>query len=261
MNEGVLQKVKSFLNILQDGSITAKLSSGIGLELALVFVGASDPAAIEKLSIVGEIKRSDLKYIRKKMANTLKVLDLSKTIFENDRLPNKAFDKCYALTSIILPNTLIEIRQKTFSFCTALTSVKFPDSVVMIGDLAFYRCTSLTSITIPDSVVEICFRAFAECSGLSSITIPDSVAKIESGAFGNCTGLTTVNFPETEVEIGNYAFFNCSGLTSVNIPKEVIKIGEAAFGDCPPVITVHPDNPVYYSEEGKLKLKINNQDV
>ena len=44
----------------------------------------------------------------------------------------------------------------------------------------------------------------------------------------------------------------CTSLKSVYIPASVVNIFNNAFRDCPAFFTVHPDNPVYASENGKL---------
>ena len=41
------------------------------------------------------------------------------------------------------------IRNKAFSYCTNLTSVEIPETVINIGECAFGFCTSLKSVKIP----------------------------------------------------------------------------------------------------------------
>ena len=89
---------------------------------------------------------------------------------------------------------------------------------------------------IPDTVVEIDDYAFAGCSGLTSITIPASVKKIGICAFADCTGLTYISIPCSTTWIAAHN----------------------AFHKCPAYIEVHPENPVYISENGKL-IKINKK--
>lgn len=67
-------------------------------------------------------------------------------------------------------------------FCTPITSVFIPDSILNIGSTAFAQCFSLTSVNIPDSVTEIGEAAFF-ASGLTRITIPEGVVSIADNAF------------------------------------------------------------------------------
>ena len=89
---------------------------------------------------------------------------------------------------------------------------------------------------IPDSVIEIRDNAFECCSGLTAVTIPSLVTRIDNNAFLNCTGLKTITIPASVIEIGHFAFAHFF---------EELRIS----------ITVHPDNPVYESVNGKLKRK------
>jgi hypothetical protein len=110
---------------------------------------------------------------------------------------------------------------------------------------------------IPNSVVEIGIQAFNACSGLSSVTFPDSIKAIGYWAFAGCSGFTSVVIPDSVTVIKKFTFENCSGLTSVFIPDSVTSIEKCTFSGCTALtdITVHPDNPVYRSENGKLLLK------
>ena len=119
-----------------------------------------------------------------------------------------------------------------FSDCTALTSILIPDSVISIGPYAFHDCTSLTSVSIPDSVTKIGYGAFSGCSSLTSVSIPDSVTEIGYYAFSNCTALTYVSIPDSVTSIGGAAFSYCSALASVSIPDSVIEISYFAFSEC-----------------------------
>jgi len=135
---------------------------------------------------------------------------------------------------------------------------KIPDTVVKIGEYAFYF-SQLTSITIPDSVVVIGRHAFRG-SKLQFIDIPCSVIEIGYAAFRGCFYLSSVYIPDSVKIIEDWAFSE-SILTSVTIPKSVIKIGENAFqydfiwDYAYPHFNVHPDNPVYASENGELIIK------
>ena len=145
-----------------------------------------------------------------------------------------------------------------------------PDSVKKIGEYAFLGCVGLTSIILPDSIEEIDNSAFGKCINLTSINLPDSVKKIGSSVFSYCESLTCITVPNSVKEIGVWAFDSCINLTAISIPASVTDIGYSsclnhAFTRCGAYITVHPDNPVYESENGKIKHKRKtkkyNQDI
>ncbi|MDE6473709.1 MAG: leucine-rich repeat domain-containing protein, partial [Clostridia bacterium] len=63
-----------------------------------------------------------------------------------------AFNRCENLTTIELPDTIINIDDYAFSGCVNLTSVNIPDNVIRLGDGAFSYCKNLTELTVPSSV-------------------------------------------------------------------------------------------------------------
>ena len=75
------------------------------------------------------------------------------------------------------------IGANAFKNCREMTSVTLPDSIVNIGEQAFFCCYGLTSIEIPNTVVVIQELAFAGCVRIPSINIPSSVKTIGSWAF------------------------------------------------------------------------------
>ena len=155
-----------------------------------------------------------------------------------------AFEMCFDLTSVTIPNSVEIVGTGAFYGCSGLTSVTIPNSVKSIGDEAFYECYVLTSVTIPNSVTSIGDYAFKDCSGLTSVTIPNSVTSIGDEVFGGCSGLASVTIPNSVVSIGDGAFSGCSGLTSVAIPNSVTSIGEWAFSYCSGLTSVAIPNSV-----------------
>ena len=141
----------------------------------------------------------------------------------------EAFDYCYELTSITIPNSVTSIGEEAFSGCDKLTSITIPNSVTSIGSNAFEDCKNLTSITIPNSVTSIGNNVFESCFNLTSITIPNSVTSIGDYAFSQCYNLTSITIPNSVTSIGDYAFSQCYNLTSIIIPNSVTTIGNEAF--------------------------------
>jgi hypothetical protein len=100
------------------------------------------------------------------------------------------------------------IGREAFSDNTSLTSVTIPDSVINIGERTFWSCTSLTNITIGNRVTGIWRKAFQNCASLTSVIIPSSVTEIGTEAFFGCTGLISVTFQGRITAFG----FNYNGI-------------------------------------------------
>ncbi|MCQ2129728.1 MAG: leucine-rich repeat domain-containing protein [Bacteroidaceae bacterium] len=124
------------------------------------------------------------------------------------------------------------IGESAFEDCYGLNSVTIPNSVTGIGKYAFYQCSNLTSITIPNSVTYIGKAAFEDCNGLNSVTIPNSVTSIGEYAFEYCSNLSSVTIPNSVTSIGWEAFRECTSLTQVAIPNSVSRIESSAFDGC-----------------------------
>lgn len=56
---------------------------------------------------------------------------------------NSAFEKCYSLTSINIPDSVTNIGESAFAFCSSLTNIDIPNSVTNIGDSAFRGCKNI----------------------------------------------------------------------------------------------------------------------
>ncbi len=133
------------------------------------------------------------------------------------------FDRASALTSVIFPSNLTEIRERSFESAGAASglSVSFGENsrLTTIGDYCFYNST-LTSITIPKSVCNLepvvdgeldlsydrpgvgkyafaCDRSHT--SRLSSVSFEmggDAPLTIGAGAFSGADGLTDITLPK-----------------------------------------------------------------
>lgn len=71
-----------------------------------------------------------------------------------------AFSGFFALSNVVIPDTITNVGAGTFSECSSLLSVEIPDSTLSIGDRAFYKCASLQTIVVGSGVSAIHNHAF-----------------------------------------------------------------------------------------------------
>ena len=115
------------------------------------------------------------------------------------------------------------------NFPCCYDEIVIPDSVVVIKEEAFYYCTTLRSVTIPEGVTKIGYSAFYSCKGLTEIDLPSTLTKIGNGAFSYCMGLTSLVIPEGVTELGEYAFSSCEGVTEITFPRSLATVAYGAF--------------------------------
>lgn len=125
---------------------------------------------------------------------------------------NFSFNGCTTLTSMIMPNNILQIGHTYFcNECTSLTSVKLSDNLNYINDASFYGCSSLTDITIPSGVTYI-------------------GGGYNKGTFQNCISLTSVTVKATTPPgLLSYSFNNTNNCP-IYVPAESVNAYKAASG-------------------------------
>ena len=204
-------------------------------------------------------------------------------------------------SDIIIPSTyrnlpVVAIANGAFQN-TSITSVSIPDTIIDIEDNAFRNCSLLKKVIMSESIIRISNNAFDNCpliqynisngleylgnddnkfiylSGIininvSTIQIENSCQLIKSDIFFNCInlqyncsnglqylgndnnkfiflkGTINNNIKTAEIEntckiINENAFNNCIALTSTIIPKSVINIGSGAFNGCCSLLDIY----------------------
>ena len=182
-----------------------------------------------------------------------------------------AFEGCYQLESVILPDSVTRIDADAFYTC-GLKSVEISKYITDIGENAFSQCDNLAELvvdtenhnycaqdsvlfnkdctvlicypngktpwgtenaaySVPNTVTRIGKDAFS-LSRLSKITIPESVIAINERAFWSCSNLSEITLPDGLSSIGAQAFYFCAKLKSVVIPESVQIIDRYAFWQC-----------------------------
>ena len=175
-----------------------------------------------------------------------------------------AFENCFFLTGIVIPDGVTFIGEFAFNACFFLRSVVIPDGVTFIGDYAFMSC-SLEEVAIPDCVTRIGDHAFEDCSSLTGIVIPDGVTFIGDCAFSSCSSflIKYISIPKSVICLNGNPFVKWDGkleclspnfiyeddvlfnkdkskiisfrnqsIRSYIIPSSVTSIGDSAFMGC-----------------------------
>lgn len=154
--------------------------------------------------------------------------------FDKDltQLGNQAFQNCWYITSMTLPESLVSIGAQAFTSCYDMTYIHIPDNVTSIGNDAFYGCLKLNDLTLPKGLTSLGERALGQCEGLTEICVPSGISTLSNSTFQYCKNLSSVSLPENLTSIGEFAFNGCSSLISITIPDSVTSIGELAFSGC-----------------------------
>lgn len=91
--------------------------------------------------------------------------------------------------------TVTKIAQESFKYCQASTIV-LPDTLVEIGYEAFYYSREAAQIILPESLTTIASEAFMGCGSLQTIHIPAATVNLGSGLFRGCRSLTVMTVAE-----------------------------------------------------------------
>lgn len=183
-----------------------------------------------------------------------------------------AFVGCSELSSITIPNTIVEIKigafADTWNLTTIICNAKTPptmddlflaerkEAVVVVpfeSVMAYKNAPYWEYCTFESHKIDgIYYVAISENeAGVTSdsewnsysgnVVIPSEivvdektykVTSIEPSAFRVSTELTSVAIPNTIVTIGEYAFAGCSGLSEITIPNSVTEIENSVFSGC-----------------------------
>lgn len=119
------------------------------------------------------------------------------------------------ITSLTLPDTVLELRSNAVSSCEKLTSVTLPQSLVVINRMNFFSCNALSEITIPASVRYIGDTSFRFCDALRKITFEGVCPAIDMDCFSVLPDDAVAYVPDDQLEAYTAAFENAGSTVSV----------------------------------------------
>ena len=197
---------------------------------------------------------------------------------EDSYIYDKYYGGNFSLKSIIIPDSVTEIKDYAFDNCTNLSDISLSKNIKLFGKEVFnttkyfknesnwdnnilYMSNVLVAansniegdLVIRNGITVIADSAFSY-KDLKSVIIPNSVINISDSAFYFCSYLTSVTIPESVTNIGDDAFCGCRSLESITIPSSVTNIGNNAFEICRRLtnINVKKSNVNYSSQDGVL---------
>ena len=119
------------------------------------------------------------------------------------------------ITSLTLPETVLELRSNAVSSCEKLTSVTLPQSLVVINRMNFFSCNALSEVTIPASVRYIGDTSFRFCDALRKITFEGVCPAIDMDCFSILPEDAVAYVPDDQLEAYTAAFENAGSTVSV----------------------------------------------
>ncbi len=192
----------------------------------------------------------NLETINVDSANETYSSDEHGVLFNKDKTAIKKYPKGNRGKSYTIPDGVISIDKFAFRRCYYLTSLQIPDSVMYISENAFEESTIYENLDnwengvlyisnhlikankslkgvyqVREGTKSIAANAFVDCSGLTGVILPEGLASIDWGAFGFCVNLRGLVIPYGVTNIGEMAFFNCVAMEYIHVPSSVTSIG------------------------------------
>ena len=133
-------------------------------------------------------------------------------------------------TKITLKEGTLGITAYAFEGCTGLTSITIPNSLINIGKGVFWGCCCLETIKVESG--NPVYDSNGECNAIihRGDTIGgDGMVIICNTLVAGCKN--TVIHDDVDI-IGEYAFAGCTGLTSFTLPRQILRVEDHAFDGC-----------------------------
>ena len=119
------------------------------------------------------------------------------------------------ITSLTLPETVLELRSNAVSSCEKLASVTLPQSLAVINRMNFFSCNALSEVTIPAGVRYIGDTSFRFCDALRKITFEGVCPAIDMDCFSVLPEDAVAYVPDDQLEAYTAAFENAGSTVSV----------------------------------------------
>ena len=133
-------------------------------------------------------------------------------------------------TTLALLDGTTDVCGRAFNNCWNLAGIDLPESLKTIGKEAFSG-TGLLSVSLPSRIDSIGEGAFSGCDKLVSATLPENLTTIPASMFSRCYALAAISIPASVEYIGNEAFYSCLGLKEITSFNPVPPVCEPFYGE------------------------------
>ena len=179
----------------------------------------------------------------------------SVVLTEAESVGKSAFENCYALRTLLMPDTVTAIGDNAMGGCTSITTLSLPylgngEDKLFLG--ASFGASDYTqnldcvpsslrtlTVSVPNELPE---GAFYECKNLVTLNLKGNLKTVNEKTFYRCRRLKYLN---VEYEgytgissIAPYSFAYCAALTEIRLDEGVNEIPEGAFYSCSALRTV-----------------------
>lgn len=182
-----------------------------------------------------------------------------------ETIDESTFNECKDLTSLTIPNSVIQIGAYMCSQCTALQSVVFGNGLKSIARYAFSGCSAIQEITLSSNIETISENAFEYCTNLSSVHLDDNLVTIGTSAFEMCKNLKSISVSSKVRRINKWAFKDCINLENVKLQDGITMMGDEVFNGCEKLSAIVIPNSVlemggffFYGCKSLTVVKIGN---
>lgn len=132
----------------------------------------------------------------------------------------EAFKDCEDLTTVFIPNSVIEIGWYAFSGCKSLVEINIPDNVKIIGDSSFQECKELKILHLGKGINKLGGHIF-DYSAIKTLSLPLNACR--PYLFNEISTIANViiyapNFENCGKEIYKM-FINCDGIPNIILKK------------------------------------------
>ncbi len=192
------------------------------------------PKNVTKLIVHGEINSEDFSQMKTNFT-ACHSIDLSDA--ECAIIPESALQDKKVLTSIVLPDNCIEIKDWAFAGCNSLKcELSLPGGLKTIGYSVFNGANLYGELVLPAKLETIKSGAFHGNRNLEKIVAEtgSKLSALDYGTFSSCTGLKEVDLSAAPMTtLHQETFKDCYSLTKAVLPSSLENLGmtgEAAYG-------------------------------